>query len=560
MRRPLLFILLWVLGATPLFADLTFPASFEVVEESADQFRLTLTVPLIKGRYMKVRMVVPAGMETDQKPEARTGNGSLTRDWRVPADASLLPGSVFGLSGLLGTPYEVKFLLSTLDGRRHEAVLRSTAAVLVVPQPPTPAALASRALLDGMRRAICHPALWLLLLALLWTGRRLSFQLGSVIVAAVAGLLGHQIVLSTVPPVLLMSVAGLPAACALLVSACRQQSGPRPLSLLRGAILAAGVGLLSGWAGLLLTPTAGLSFQELHLCTALLAVGWAVGGMGVAAVLVLANDLLPTRVQRWLRPSICVVATAWALYHAAGLIQLYGPGWGDTMFRTGKWAMRIWVLPFMTDWSMGRIRLPLPALVLLVVGLVCVVRSRRAKASRGRRALCAILLPAALLIIPLAPWRATNPFYVPQPLSAAEARPLVSGLLTETYLAFNLASEEAAFDALAKTLADELIADVYLDSRRRLTEGIRKGATVTVKDVTVTALEMLSPEEPDARALYRCQWTVLARVEHWQHTHLRRNSYVGTIGVAAAEGNWRIAQLELTDEQREIISVGIPKL
>lgn len=34
-------------------ADLTFPASFEVVEEGPRPFRLTLTVPLIKGRYMK---------------------------------------------------------------------------------------------------------------------------------------------------------------------------------------------------------------------------------------------------------------------------------------------------------------------------------------------------------------------------------------------------------------------------------------------------------------------------------------------------------------------------
>jgi hypothetical protein len=559
MRWLPLTILLWVLAATPLLADLTFPASFEVVEESADQFRLTLTVPLIKGRYMKARMVVPEGMETDQKPAARTGNGSLTRDWRVPADASQLPGGVFGLSGLLGTPYEVKFLLSTLDGRRHEAVLRSTEAVFVVPQPPTAATLASRTLLDGMRRAIIHPALWLLLLALLWTGRRLSLQLGSVIVAAGAGLLGHQVVLSTAPPVLLLSVAGLPAACALLVSACRQQSSPRPLSAWRGIMLAAAVGLLAGWAGLLLLPTSGLSLQELRFCTALLAVGWAVGGIGVATVLVLANDLLPARVKRWLRSFICVVATAWALYHAAGLIQLYGSVWVDAMFRLTKWGMRIWILPFMTDWSMGRIRLPLPALVLLIVGIVYLVRSRRTKTSRGG-ALYALLLPAALLLVPLAPWRATNPFHVPQPLSAAEARPLVSGLLTETYLAFNLESEEGAFDALAKTLADDLIADVYLDSRRRLTEGIRKGATVTVKDVTVTGLDLLPPREADGGALYRCQWTVLARVEHWQHTHLRRNSYVGTIGVAVAEDNWRIAKLELTDEKREVISVGIPKL
>ena len=49
-------------------------------------------------------------------------------------------------------------------------------------------------------------------------------------------------------------------------------------------------------------------------------------------------------------------------------------------------------------------------------------------------------------------------------------------LLTDTYLAFNLADEDAAFDQLARNLSVDLVPVVYLDSRRRLTAGTRQGA------------------------------------------------------------------------------------
>ena len=39
--------------AAGAWADLTFPALFEIVEVTPNKFRFSLTVPLIKGRYMK---------------------------------------------------------------------------------------------------------------------------------------------------------------------------------------------------------------------------------------------------------------------------------------------------------------------------------------------------------------------------------------------------------------------------------------------------------------------------------------------------------------------------
>ncbi len=95
------------------WADLTFPAVFKVVEEEPDQFRLTLTVPLVKGRYMKANPIVPDGFRPDGEPEARAGSASLTRSWQVDAERTSLYNEFFGLEGLLGTSTEVP----TVDGK-----------------------------------------------------------------------------------------------------------------------------------------------------------------------------------------------------------------------------------------------------------------------------------------------------------------------------------------------------------------------------------------------------------------------------------------------------------
>ena len=99
MRRWLcLACLLFLALVTSAIADLTFPAVFEVAEKEPGQFQLTLTVPLIKGRYMKAKPIVPDSFRPEGEPEASVGVASLTRSWRIKADPALLHGEAFGLS------------------------------------------------------------------------------------------------------------------------------------------------------------------------------------------------------------------------------------------------------------------------------------------------------------------------------------------------------------------------------------------------------------------------------------------------------------------------------
>jgi hypothetical protein len=165
------------------------------------------------------------------------------------------------------------------------------------------------------------------------------------------------------------------------------------------------------------------------------------------------------------------------------------------------------------------------------------------------------LLLTAVFAFPLGNWRVRSPFHTPRPPTVQEVAPIVGTLLTDTYLAFNLDDEDAAFDRLAENLSEGLIADVYLDSRRRLTAGTRKGAEVTVKDVSVMSVdEPSAPGSDDGSFTYPCKWVVTARVRHWQHIHDRQNIYIGTLTIRVEDDRWKIARLELLSEEREVVS------
>jgi len=107
---------------------------------------------------------------------------------------------------------------------------------------------------------------------------------------------------------------------------------------------------------------------------------------------------------------------------------------------------------------------------------------------------------------------------------------------------------------LSQNVSGDLVADIYLDSRRRLKAGTRKGAEVTVKDVSVVAVgngvEGIDPKEGFS---YGCKWIVTARVKHWQHIHHRQNIYSGILTIRIDDERWKIVRLELESAERVIL-------
>ncbi|THD65695.1 hypothetical protein E7Z59_13980 [Robertkochia marina] len=146
-----------------------------------------------------------------------------------------------------------------------------------------------------------------------------------------------------------------------------------------------------------------------------------------------------------------------------------------------------------------------------------------------------------------------NPWFNTSNMDRQGAENVMQQILSNTYTAFNLEDEELLFETLSSNIDEDLLDNVYLDSRRRLTMGLREGAEVTVEDVSVAILGDAENSPAETTFSYPATWTVTARVKHLKHIHYRRNRYTGTIEMKTNNNSWKISKIILNSEEREVI-------
>ena len=210
-----------------------------------------------------------------------------------------------------------------------------------------------------------------------------------------------------------------------------------------------------------------------------------------------------------------------------------------------------------TEAALGFARLPLLSFGLLVVAVFLWMRSRRAERTvdiekpRGWHQLAFV---GAFLLLPYGSVAVPNPFFASYAPRGDGARLIMSKVLSDTYQAFNIADENELYDTLAESVTGDLVDDLYLDNRRRLTAGTRQGTKVTIRSVNV--LEIGEPVEgmtTEDGYSYDCRWAVVARVQHLQHVHHRQQIYSGVLTLRAEEGRWKVAGVELHSEDRVVL-------
>jgi len=210
------------------------------------------------------------------------------------------------------------------------------------------------------------------------------------------------------------------------------------------------------------------------------------------------------------------------------------------------------------DIALGFVPVPLLSLALVALALILWPRRRRLQQMLGlrtrQRMIHWILLVAATFTLSIGAVRARNVFFTPEAPRGEVARRTLEQVLGATYTAFNLTDEDELYRRLSQSVTGELVADIYLDSRRKLTSGVRQGAEVTVRGVEVVSLEEgVGGTNPIQGYTYQCTWAVTARVTHLQHVHYRRNFYTGTILLRRSDDRWKIDRLALQSEERVII-------
>jgi len=211
-----------------------------------------------------------------------------------------------------------------------------------------------------------------------------------------------------------------------------------------------------------------------------------------------------------------------------------------------------------SEMIMGYVRIPVLTLVLLAAALFAWPRRRRVQEMLNiqtqKPILHWVLLFLCFFLLPYGTVRLRNALHEPSAPTGDNASRILTQILSNTYQAFNLEDEEQLYNQLSETVGGDLVENVYLDSRRKLTSGVRQGAEVTVREVRVVSV---GGEVKGSNAVegftYECKWSVTARVRHLQHVHYRQNIYTGLLRVQVIGDTWKIGDIDLISEDRVII-------
>ncbi|WP_224489237.1 hypothetical protein [Robertkochia flava] len=203
-----------------------------------------------------------------------------------------------------------------------------------------------------------------------------------------------------------------------------------------------------------------------------------------------------------------------------------------------------------------QLQAPLLSLGLLLAGILFWPRQKKVHRDMGigkRKPVASLLLMGlALCCLPLKTG-IINPWFSSADMDQRQVQAVMQQVLSNTYSAFNIEDEEALFEALSSNVDEQLLDNIYLDSRRRLTMGLREGSEVTVEDVQVDLLGDAETPSGQSSLSYPASWTVTARVKHLKHIHYRRNRYTGTIEMKTDNDTWKISKIILDSEDREVI-------
>jgi hypothetical protein len=199
-----------------------------------------------------------------------------------------------------------------------------------------------------------------------------------------------------------------------------------------------------------------------------------------------------------------------------------------------------------TNASLG---IPIITLLLLVPSLFMAYKNRKEfKAwSNKTKLLLLILFIIAIVAVPIR-FNFVIPFLKKEGFSKPEASNLINQLLKNTYRAFDFREEGDIYDKLAVSNDGELLAEIYLQTKKGMILENQGGIQVKVQDINILDVEEVQ-HRSDGLA-YQCKWQVSGTVGHWGHIHRRTNQYYAILNVIPVDGIWKLYGLDIIEEVR----------
>jgi hypothetical protein len=136
---------------------------------------------------------------------------------------------------------------------------------------------------------------------------------------------------------------------------------------------------------------------------------------------------------------------------------------------------------------------------------------------------------------------------------------LTESLLRNVYRAFDYHSESDIYDALARSVQGDLLADLYLKIKQGLIMQEQGGAVARVQEVKVVKTEPAEGNRTNGFA-ERVTWQVEGTVEHWGHIHTRVNEYCADLEIEPAGSSWKITAMNVARQSQVKSAVILRKL
>jgi hypothetical protein len=136
---------------------------------------------------------------------------------------------------------------------------------------------------------------------------------------------------------------------------------------------------------------------------------------------------------------------------------------------------------------------------------------------------------------------------------------VAESLLRNIYRAFDYHSETDIYDALARSVHGDLLADLYLKIKQGLIMQEQGGAVARVQEVKVLKTEPAEGKSKNGFA-ERVTWQVEGTVEHWGHIHTRVNEYSADLKIEPADASWKITALNVARQSQVKSAVILRKL
>ena len=192
-------------------------------------------------------------------------------------------------------------------------------------------------------------------------------------------------------------------------------------------------------------------------------------------------------------------------------------------------------------------KLPYISYLLMAIILVILVLSYVTKKSLKK--IYIALLVIALVSIPFGRFQVNLPGFSHLKPSKENSAQILKALLTNVYYAFDVRNEEMIYDRLSRTVTGDKLTDIYLENRKSLEFENRGGARASVDDVDIEELHTVTRGE-NGSFVAEVEWLIGGSVNHFGHTHYRRNYYHALITFTIIEGNWKIVDIEVIDNKR----------